>query len=389
MKNKFNLTILLLIFPFLQILGQDIAAIEKLEINSKILNQQRTLFVYTPWNYSERDLVSFDVIYVFDVQHREISDLVHSSLSFLMGSKKFIVVGIPSLQYNDTNYYRNDDFLPKPINVKLEDYLTQNPNAENFWKFVDEEVIPLIETKYRTTDRRFAIGHSLSASFVLDKVINEAEVFKGCIAISPNLAYDNYRLANDFIKIDFNKSSEKKFIYISQSNELTTWAKPWGIGYSKIISFLDTIEDFGKYTILTKEFPENEHWNTYLPSLISGLTLLKSFIEENIYTLNGNFQEITFKIIVPDKNDDAYIVGNQLNLGNWEPSKIKLERVSDFEREIKLSVQFPIEFKITRGTWNSVAFTDQTTNDGENIVIYKSINNQINLKVNVWNDRQY
>ncbi|MCB0744955.1 MAG: hypothetical protein KDC67_13690, partial [Ignavibacteriae bacterium] len=119
------------------------------------------------------------------------------------------------------------------------------------------------------------------------------------------------------------------------------------------------------------------------------LEKLSAFIEKQPLKPKGELREINLIVTVPEKDDDAYITGNQEALGNWDPSSVKLKKISEFERQITLKVQLPIEFKITRGSWDSQAFTDQTTNDGENIVIQNTDENTIKLIVNVWNDRQY
>src|SRR5690606_79640 len=75
-----------------------------------------------------------------------------------------------------------------------------------------------------------------------------------------------------------------------------------------------------------------------------------------ISTLNFYGQTLTkIKVAVPDKNDEVYIVGNQSNLGDWNPNKIKMNKTSDFAREISIELTFPAEFKFTRGTWDSEA----------------------------------
>ena len=197
---------------FTRIYAQEIANVQKIEIKSKILNQKRLILIYTPQDYDNKTLTSYDVIYVFDSQNREEFDLVHSAIGFLDFSKKFIVVGITSPYYKETDYSRTSDYLPKPIN-NFSYSQTKNPNSENFWKYITEEVFPFINSKYRTTNNKYAIGHSLSASFVIDKFINSTNVFRGYIAVSPNFAYDNYRLANEFSKFDINSLKENKFLY--------------------------------------------------------------------------------------------------------------------------------------------------------------------------------
>lgn len=365
--------------------AQEIPRVQTLEIKSKILSQDRPILVFTPRFYDERELVSYDVIYVFDAQNREMFDMVHAAMGFTDKSRACIVVGICSPPYPDREYYRNDDYLPKPVNV-TELGLTKNPNAENFWKYVTDEVMPFVNKNFRTTSEKYAIGHSLSASFVMDKAINAPSVFKGCLAISPNLAYDEYRLANAFIAADFDKPEEKRFLYISQGNELSKMREEWGIGYKKVKTFIDAKDDFGKYTVLVKEFPEESHWHTYVPSLMYGLRKLNTFVGSNPAKPQGPVVPITFRVTVPDKDDNAFIAGNQDGLGNWDPAKVQLKKTSDFEREITLSVQFPLEFRITRGSWDSKAATNQSEDD--NIVITKPAKNKmVKLKVDAWYDK--
>jgi len=61
------------------------------------------------------------------------------------------------------------------------------------------------------------------------------------------------------------------------------------------------------------------------------------------------------KVAVPNSTDEVFIVGNQESLGDWQPNKVKLNKISEYEREISLTLNFPAEFKFTRGSWNSEA----------------------------------
>ena len=60
----------------------------------------------------------------------------------------------------------------------------------------------------------------------------------------------------------------------------------------------------------------------------------------------------TIKVIVPDKTDEVYIHGNQRSLGNWSDTGVKMEKVSDLERAINVELEYPAEFKFTRGGWD-------------------------------------
>ena len=98
-------------------------------------------------------------------------------------------------------------------------------------------------------------------------------------------------------------------------------------------------------------------------------------------------QEITtIRVSVPNKTDDVYIVGNQENLGNWQPDKIKLNKISEYEREISLNLTFPAEFKFTRGKWDSEAIINQLSGQPNFILKNKPIQDEY-YKIQGWTDQ--
>ncbi|WP_417888186.1 hypothetical protein [Zunongwangia sp.] len=74
---------ILLIFWTSLIFGQNIARVENVKIQSKVLNQERDILIYTPADYDWRTNEFFNVIYVFDSQNREFFDYTSSIISFL------------------------------------------------------------------------------------------------------------------------------------------------------------------------------------------------------------------------------------------------------------------------------------------------------------------
>ncbi len=98
-------------------------------------------------------------------------------------------------------------------------------------------------------------------------------------------------------------------------------------------------------------------------------------------------QESTKIIVsVPEKTDEVFIVGNQESLGNWEPNKVKMTKISDYEREITLNLTFPAEFKFTRGSWETEGYINNFFEDKPNIVLES--NQPVNYGVKSWKDRQ-
>jgi predicted alpha/beta superfamily hydrolase len=105
-----------------------------------------------------------------------------------------------------------------------------------------------------------------------------------------------------------------------------------------------------------------------------------------ISTISFGQELTTIKISVPNKTDEVYIVGNQECLGNWEPNKIKLNKTSQYEREISLDLSFPAEFKFTRGNWESEANVVDYEN-GSNIILTKN-NNLYEFEITNWKDEK-
>jgi hypothetical protein len=239
-----------------------------------------------------------------------------------------------------------------------------------------------VNNNYRNTNVNFLVGHSLSASFALDTFLHNVDMFKGVICVSPNLRYDENRLADAFLKIKFNQPTENKFIFISQADEDVTFGKTWMDANEKIKKFTEESDNLGKYSIYFKNYPNYNHQSTVLPSISDGLKLLVAFLSENPYQLKNETKEITIKVSVQNKTDEIFIVGNQESLGNWNPSKVKLKYVSEKEREVVVKVKFPIEFKLTKGNWESELITNQTGNIGRNIVINNLKTNLLHLKIN-------
>lgn len=98
-------------------------------------------------------------------------------------------------------------------------------------------------------------------------------------------------------------------------------------------------------------------------------------------------QELTsIKVSVPNKTDRVFIVGNQESLGTWQPEKIEMNKISDFEREISLKLTFPAEFKFTRGNWQSEAIITKLTGQPNFVLNEKPLEQQY-YSIQGWTDQ--
>lgn len=340
--------------------GQNIARVENITIYSKALKQEREILVYTPIEYDIRKHELFNVIFVFDSQDREKFDYVSSIITFLTdrnNDQAFIVVGITSPYSEELDYSRNNDFLPVlKAEKSIERYKPYFGNIPNFLNYVSSEVVPYINSNYRTKGRNIAVGHSLGASFILYSMTEEPNLFDSYIAISPNLSYDNDYLADKLIGFDYSEVQNFTYVYLSNANEGINFWQEWKPAREKVYALFS--DDFKQYKIDVKieEYPDENHMSTFP----IGVKNAFDYYFNNIYERQENVlsekeYKVTIKVKVPDKNDEIFITGNQENLANWNPNKIKLNKISDFERAITLNLKSIAEFKFTRGSWETEA----------------------------------
>ena len=151
---------------------------EVVTMTSKILGEDRELYIYTHPAYGE-DESRYPVAYVLDGEwnFRHTSGVID-----LLSSREvipwMIVVGIP-------NRDRNKDLSPSPIKD-----VPRGGGAAAFRRFLREEVFPYIETRYRTEPFRLVIGHSLSGLFSIDTLLSDPTLFNAYLAVSPWLIWD-------------------------------------------------------------------------------------------------------------------------------------------------------------------------------------------------------
>lgn len=380
MKLKI-LTSFIFIFICKMTIAQSIARVENIKIQSQIMNQEREILVYTPIDYDWRTNEYFNVIYVFDSQNREFFDYTTSIISFLTnGNKSFIVVGITSPFNEQLDYARNNDLLPVlSTNESINRYGKYSGNSDKFLVFVSNEVKNYVDKNYRTLNENIAIGHSLSASFILRSMVVKPNLFSSYIAISPNFAYEEEMLAKEMVDFNYSKINKSTYIYLSNANEGIDYWQEWKPARDKVYSFLRDSLKNENLTIEIDSFPNNNHWNTFPPGLDNAL----KFYFENIQKkqeseLSKEMYEVMIRVKVNNKNDIVYITGNQANLGDWNPNKIEMKKISELEREISLKLQSPAQFKFTKGNWESELQVVGTYN---NVTIKPEVNKEYKFEI--------
>lgn len=187
------------------------------ELESKILSEKRILNIYLPEGYTPNDTIKYPVVYLLDGSANE--DFIHvvglyqfNNFSWIDRVPKSIIVGIANLD-------RRQDFTyPTTIMEDKSHYPTSGHSAQ-FITFIEKELQPFIQKKYKTTAAKTIIGQSLGGLLATEILLRKPNLFTQYIIISPSLWWDNgslLQLNSEILKAEF---KQKLDIYIGVGKE--------------------------------------------------------------------------------------------------------------------------------------------------------------------------
>ena len=181
-------------------------------INSKILKEVRTAWVYNPGNKNENK--SYPVVYVLDGASHFNS--VVAMVEYLSGANvipPMIVVGI--LHSN-----RMKDLTPTIEDTVSDRDGKKSGGGENFMSFIKNELFPDIESKYSTAPYRILMGHSVGGLTVLNTLIHHKEFFNAYVSIDASLWWDKHKLLKESKTILATDNYADKKLFLAIANRM-------------------------------------------------------------------------------------------------------------------------------------------------------------------------
>jgi uncharacterized protein len=158
--------------------------IERHRIRSKLLGQEREIIVRTPVGYDDHD-APYPVLYLTDGEAQ--LPLLSETVRFLARNGRMpelIIVGI-------THVDRTKELTPTRGSLPgVPLPLETSGGADAFLGFVEKELIPFVEQRYRSAPFRILAGHSFGGLFALHTLTARPELFQARIAVSPTFNWD-------------------------------------------------------------------------------------------------------------------------------------------------------------------------------------------------------
>jgi predicted alpha/beta superfamily hydrolase len=299
-------------------------------IHSTVLDEDRDLLIYMPPNYlnSER---RYPVLYLLDGR----GSFHHATASVELLARTgwisdMIVIGIANVdRTRDFTFVRSEDGGP-------------NGGGERFLRFLESEVVPFVDSNFRTYPHRTVVGHSLGGLCVFTAMISHPDLFHAYIAVSPALSADErssggVRPFSSRAKEFFaDRASFKRFVYVTMSSGEQ---KEWHQDLARFKKIIDESKPEG-FEWHYQDMPDEDHGSTVLKSTYDGLRSLyagwkvtDTQADRPLEELEQRYNELSerFGYVIAIPEEALNRVGYRL-LGEGKTNKA----INVFERTVEL-----------------------------------------------------
>ncbi|WP_199611164.1 alpha/beta hydrolase-fold protein [Flocculibacter collagenilyticus] len=236
------------------------------EHSSEVLDEQRRYMISLPERYflENSEQRNYPALYIVDADfqfHHTAATAKH--LARVGKLPPMIVVGIANQGNQDYMYATTWSSKKK----QETDQKSDDPfgGAEQFHKYLKNELVPLIDKRYRTSKDKALAGYSLGGLFSLYSMMNADTPFNAFIAMSPSAWYDDNELKTK-VEQYLQHAKPSSPVFLSVANEE-------GMGVTEInLAFEKYAPKDLRWKF--KQYPEENHFTTSLPALYDGITFL-------------------------------------------------------------------------------------------------------------------
>jgi len=157
------------------------------------------------------------------------------------------------------------------INCRERDYtiskldrFEDSGKAENYLRFLKNELVPFIDSSYRTNGKRVINGYSLGGLFTINLLLEDAELFDSYIAGSPYIIDDLNELIEKIDSLPNSFNNKKLFVSVGELEDKNQYYEPLNIILKKISKIEGINLEF-------KVFDDGTHFSSPSQALTYGL----------------------------------------------------------------------------------------------------------------------
>ena len=241
-------------------------------IHSTIMSEDRSVIIHLPRNYSKDAPQKYPVMYVLDgtSQDGHTTDKL-SVLSDAGLVPAAIVVGLPNTRGN-----RERDQTPPFMRRNVDDEKSPYGVGDKFLSFIEKELIPFIDSNYRTSGYRTLTGNSRGGLFVLYSLMEKPGLFQAWFCYStPVWRFDNL-LVNKMSEFLRASSGFNGFLYLSVGDKETDQMIG---GFTKLVDVLRKIHK-KQFRWVADRTPYAVHQDNALISTSKGLAEWGKYLKE-------------------------------------------------------------------------------------------------------------
>jgi len=188
---------------------------ETFTLRSEILSEVRRINVYAPPPYAQSPDTRLPVLYMPDGGMAE--DFLHIAglIQVSVGNgtmRPFLLVGIENTE-------RRRDLTGPTQSADDKKIAPRVGGSAAFRRFIRSELMPIVNTRYRTTPETAIMGESLAGLFVVETLFVEPDLFDTYIAFDPSLWWNNKELLEKAGSRSGASGKQQRTLYLASSDE--------------------------------------------------------------------------------------------------------------------------------------------------------------------------
>ena len=263
------------------IVGESISIGTEMAIQSAVYGRSRTVLVSVPEGYADGEK-RYAVIYLTDASVKRLG-LLRAIVDIMAGSQKIpdmIIVGIVQVD-------RNEELTPGGLpGIGSEASGSESPplrKGDRLLGFMKHELIPTIESRYRTLPSRIYVGHSRGGLFGVYCLLKDPALFNAQIDVDPSIWWNDGALIAALGAFLKGNPDVVHSLVVSETREMERENGAYFVALKKVLE--GGTNPFFRYGFMELA-PAESHDSSVLPTLVHGLQVIfKDYSELDFETL--------------------------------------------------------------------------------------------------------